>query len=75
MPPTIISKSASNWVDRGEPSTPTLKRRQAKAIIVSVNQGATSISASSPCATAQRLGVHLDDPEGLVAVIDKACSH
>lgn len=26
MPPTIISKQASNWVDRGEPPNPTLRR-------------------------------------------------
>lgn len=26
MPPTIISKKASNWVDRGEPALPTLRR-------------------------------------------------
>ena len=26
MPPTIISKKASNWVDRGEASTRTLRR-------------------------------------------------
>lgn len=26
MPPTIISKKASNWVDRGEPANPTLRR-------------------------------------------------
>jgi hypothetical protein len=26
MPPTIISKKASNWVDRGEPPNPTLRR-------------------------------------------------
>ena len=26
MPPTIISKKASNWVDRGEPPIPTLRR-------------------------------------------------
>lgn len=26
MPPTIIYKKASNWVDRGEPPHPTLRR-------------------------------------------------
>ena len=26
MPPTIISKKASNWVDRGEPPNPTMRR-------------------------------------------------
>ena len=26
MPPTIISRKASNWVDRGEPPGPTLRR-------------------------------------------------
>jgi hypothetical protein len=26
MPPTIISKKASNWVDRGAPPNPTLRR-------------------------------------------------
>ena len=26
MPPTIISKKAGNWVDRGEPPNPTLRR-------------------------------------------------
>ena len=26
MPPTIISRKASNWVDRGEPANPTLRR-------------------------------------------------
>ena len=26
MKPTIISKKASNWVDRGEPALPTLRR-------------------------------------------------
>lgn len=26
MPPTIIAQNASNWVDRGEPSTRTLRR-------------------------------------------------
>jgi hypothetical protein len=26
VPPTIISRKASNWVDRGEPSNPTLRR-------------------------------------------------
>ena len=26
MPPTIISKKASNWVDRGEPAWPTIQR-------------------------------------------------
>lgn len=26
MPPTIISRKAGNWVDRGEPPTPTLRR-------------------------------------------------
>ena len=26
MPPTIISKKASNWVDRGEPPHPTVER-------------------------------------------------
>jgi hypothetical protein len=26
MPPTIISKKASNWVDRGEPAVPVLRR-------------------------------------------------
>ncbi|MEO8624852.1 MAG: hypothetical protein ABI625_27460 [bacterium] len=26
MPPTIIARNASNWVDRGEPSTRTLRR-------------------------------------------------
>jgi hypothetical protein len=26
VPPTIISKKASNWVDRGEPANPTLRR-------------------------------------------------
>ncbi len=26
MPPTIISKTASNWVDSGEPPNPTLRR-------------------------------------------------
>jgi hypothetical protein len=26
MPPTIIYKKASNWVDRGEPANPTLRR-------------------------------------------------
>lgn len=26
MPPTIVSKKASNWVDRGEPANPTLRR-------------------------------------------------
>jgi hypothetical protein len=26
MKPTIISRNASNWVDRGEPSLPTLRR-------------------------------------------------
>jgi hypothetical protein len=26
VPPTIIAKNASNWVDRGEPSTRTLRR-------------------------------------------------
>lgn len=26
MPPTIISKKASNWVDRGESPVPTLRR-------------------------------------------------
>jgi len=26
VPPTIISKQASNWVDRGEPPNPTLRR-------------------------------------------------
>lgn len=26
MPPTIISKKASNWVDRGEPPNPALRR-------------------------------------------------
>ena len=26
MPPTIISKQAGNWVDRGEPPNPTLRR-------------------------------------------------
>ena len=26
MPPTIIAKNASNWVDRGEPANPTLRR-------------------------------------------------
>ena len=26
MPPTIISRKASNWVDRGEPPNPKLRR-------------------------------------------------
>lgn len=26
MPPTIISRKAGNWVDRGEPANPTLRR-------------------------------------------------
>jgi hypothetical protein len=26
VPPTIISRKASNWVDRGEPPNPTLRR-------------------------------------------------
>jgi hypothetical protein len=26
MPPTIISKKAGNWVDRGEPPAPTMRR-------------------------------------------------
>lgn len=26
MPPTIISRKAGNWVDRGEPPNPTLRR-------------------------------------------------
>jgi len=26
MPPTIISRHASNWVDRGEPANATLRR-------------------------------------------------
>ncbi|MEO8335625.1 MAG: hypothetical protein ABI664_11670 [bacterium] len=26
MPPTIVNKKASNWVDRGEPANPTLRR-------------------------------------------------
>jgi len=26
MPPTIISKKASNWVDRGESPVPTMRR-------------------------------------------------
>ena len=26
MPPTIIAKNAGNWVDRGEPANPTLRR-------------------------------------------------
>ena len=26
MPPTIISKKASNWVDRGDPANPTIER-------------------------------------------------